>query len=137
VNPKFEDAQYFRHANGQRFLEVCGPINFETGDLMAIIKEIEIQDGQGTTKKFDVKIEVGACDTMWEVDLTDHVKVAALHAGPGAAGTASATVTKRIGDPAEDPNQTTPKSIQWTGTFELIDPPSFLADRLPQQEVNP
>jgi hypothetical protein len=129
MNPKFDDPLYFRKdANGKKFLEACGPINFEAGDLMAVITEIQIQDGTGTIKKFKVTIDVGAGDTMWEVDLTDPGN---LQAGPGAGGTGTATVTRRTGDPAHNPNTTETRTIQWTGTFELINPTSFLANRIP------
>ena len=131
MNPKFEDALYFRRDAEGKVLEACGPINFETGDLMAVITKIVIKDSTGTSETFDVKIAVGASDSMWEVDLTDRDKVKALQPGPGAGGTGTAKVTRRTGDPAQSPNTTETKTIQWTGLFELIDPPTFLANRIP------
>jgi hypothetical protein len=111
VNPKFDDPLYFRKdANGERFLEACGPINFGPGDLMAEITKIEIKDSKGTSKPFDVNIFVGARDTMWEADLTHPDN---LQPGPGAGGTGTATVTRRTGEK---------RAIQWTGTFELTGP---------------
>jgi hypothetical protein len=130
MNPKFQPKLYFQlDANGKRYLEACGPIDFEPGDLSAVVTSIEIQDGQGVTKRFDVDIHVGACDTMWEVDLTNTNKIQALHAGPNAAGVGTATVTTRVGDAAHTPSHIVQQQKQWTGTFELIDPPAFLASR--------
>lgn len=130
MNPKFEPKLYFqRDASGKRFLEACGPIGFEPGDLFAVIHSIQIQDGTGVTKTFNVNIHVGASDTMWEVDLTDANKIQALHAGVNAAGVGIARLTSRVGDPAHSPSRIVEQEVQWTGTFELVDPPTFLASR--------
>jgi hypothetical protein len=136
MNPKFEPKLYFqKDASGKRILEACGPINFESGDLFAIIHSIQIQDDTGVTKTFNVDIHVGASDTMWEADLTDANKIQALHAGPNAAGVGIARLTSRTGDPAHSPSKIVETEVQWTGTFDLVDPTTFLATRdIPGQQ---
>ena len=111
MGPRFDDPLYFQSDGA---LEVCGPANFGPNDVLFELLKVAVTDKNGVVmRKTPVPPIVVAPGEMWEIEIENARGVLAVGA---ATGLGRGRVIRRNGPP---------KTIEWTGQFDLVDTSAF------------